>query len=230
MKRTQVWCASPAWTPSGSRSRGIISRSAAAMLSTDTSPTTATATPPFSAKLTITWGRSRRSSRRRMLLTGTKAISPPFTAPKAGGRVRRAHAHSTLRSRPPPPPSRSVPGGRTPRHTSLTVSVGELMARAWSAALEVLIDLPRRDLAAVRLPLETLCGDESLREMVAERIDDHLIRLERIDGVLEVIREHADVATLELVLIKPVEEIPHGRRQREPPLDAVEPAPEHHCE
>src|ERR1700676_1857929 len=100
------------------------------MLSTDTSPTTATATPPFSAKLTITWGRSRRSSRRRMLFTGTNAISPPFTASNAGGRVRRAQAHSTLRSSPPPPPSRAVPGGRTPRHTSLTVIVGALMPRA----------------------------------------------------------------------------------------------------
>src|SRR5580700_12047388 len=146
------------------------------MLSTDTSPTTATATPPFSAKLTMTWGRSRRSSRRRMLLTGTNAISPPLTASNAGGRVRSAQAHSTLRSRPPPPPSRSVPDGSTPRQTSLTVIVGELMARAWSAALEVLIDLPRGDLAAVRLPLEALCGNESLREMVAERIDDDLIR------------------------------------------------------
>src|SRR5580692_8144003 len=191
--------------PSGSRSRGIMRRSAAAMLSTETSPTTATATPPFSAKLTMTWGRSRRSSSRRMLFTGTNAISPPFTASNAGGRVRSAHAHSTRRSRPPPPPSRSVPGGRTPRHTSLTVSVGELMARAWSAPLEVLIDLPRGDLAAVRLPLKAFCGDEPLREVVPQRVDDDLVRLERIDGILEVVGEHADVPALEFDLIEPVE-------------------------
>src|SRR5579863_485174 len=161
--------------PSGKRSSGIINRSAAAMLSTDTSPTTATATPPFSAKLTMTCGRSRRSSRRRMLLTGTNAISPPLTASKAGGRVRSAQAHSTRRSRPPPPPSRSVPGGSTPRHTSLTVIVGALIFGASdqlpairSAALEVLVDLPRRDLPAVLQPLEALCGDEPLGQVVAE--------------------------------------------------------------
>src|ERR1700730_15119931 len=159
------------------------------MLSTDTSPTTATATPPFSAKLTMTWGRSRRSSSSRMLLTGTNAISPPLTASKAGGRVRSAHAHSTLRSRPPPPPSRSVPGGSTPRHTSLTVSVGKLMARAWSAALEVLVELPGRDLPPICLPLEAFCGDEPLGEVVTERIDHDLVGFERVDGVLQVVGE-----------------------------------------
>src|SRR5580692_1870742 len=216
--------------PSGNRSSGIISRSAAAMLSTDTSPTTAPATPPFSAKLVITWGRSRRSSSRRMLFTGTNAISPPFTASNAGGRVRSAHAHSTLRSRPPPPPSRSVPGGRTPRQTSLTVSVGELMARGRSAPLEVLIDLPRGDLAAVRLPFEAFCGDEPLREMVPERIDDDLVGFERVHGVFQVVGENPDVAALELDLVEPVEGLLHRRRQGQPPLDAVEATPEHHRE
>src|SRR5580704_531209 len=178
--------------PSGNRSSGIMRRSAAAMLSTDTSPTTATATPPFSAKLTITWGRSRRSSRRRMLLTGTNAISPPFRASNAGGRVRSAQAHSTLRSRPPPPPSRSVPAGSTPRQTSLTVIVGALISRDPSAALEVLVDLPRSHLAAILEPLQAFGGDEALGEMVAEGVDDHLVGLERIDGVLEVVGQDAD--------------------------------------
>ena len=83
---------------------------------------------------------------------------------------------------------------------------------------------------AVRLPLEALRGDEPLREMVAERVDHDLVRLERVDGVLEVVGEHADVAALELDLVEPVQGLLYGRRQRQPPLDAVEPAAEHHRE
>ena len=123
MKRTTVCWMSLRWEPSGRWRSGIIIRSATATDSIDASPITATATPPLSPKLWITWARSRRSSRRRIERTGTKAISPPLMVSNAGGRVRSAVAHSTRRSSPPPPPSSSVPSGIAPLQTSLTVII-----------------------------------------------------------------------------------------------------------
>jgi len=65
------------------------------MLLAGTSPITAMPTPPWSAKLCITWVRSRRSSSSLMLLTGTNAIAALATSRTPGARVRNAVAHST---------------------------------------------------------------------------------------------------------------------------------------
>ena len=57
-------------------------------------------------------------------------------------------------------------------------------AAAGSEAFQVLAELPRRHLAAVVAPLQPLGLDEALGEVVAERIDDDVVGLERVDGVL----------------------------------------------
>src|SRR5438445_10841504 len=121
----------------------------------------------------------------RMLLIGTNATSPPLTASKAGGRVRSAHAHSTRRSSPFPPPSSSVPGGSTPRHTSLTVIAGAFTAAPESEALEVLVELPLGHLAAVVVPLERLGLHEALGKVIAQGIQNCVVGAHGIERVLE---------------------------------------------
>src|SRR5579864_3362122 len=196
------------------------------MLSTDTSPTTATATPPFSAKLVITCGRSSRSSRRRMLLTGTNAISPPLTASKAGGRVRSAQAHSTRRSSPAPPARSSVPSGSTLRQMSLTVTAGALTLEP----LEILLEFPRSHLAAILAPLQTFRFDERLGEVIAQRVDDHGVSFECVGGVAQVVGQNADVATLQLHVVEAIQRFFDGLGKGQSALDAIEPASQHHRE
>src|ERR1700736_3179025 len=215
-------------TASGRRNSGIINRSAMVMLCADASPSTAIATPPFSAKLVITCARSSLSSSRRMLRTGMKATSPPFTASNAGGRVLSAHAHSTRRSSPAPPASSSVPSGSTLRHTSLTVTVGAL---TWaSETLEILVEFPWGHVTAVLTPLQTLGFYKALGQVVTQRVDHDVIGGERGDGIAEAVRQHPDGAALELDVIKPGQGLLDRGRQRQAALDAVETAAQHHGE
>src|ERR1035438_870029 len=221
MKRIVACCTSGRWTCSGRRSRGSMRRSARPMASAGMPPITAAATPPFSAKLSRTRVRSRRSSSSLMERTAMKAISPPLMASNAGGRVRSEVAHSTRRSRPAPPPTSSRCGGSALRQTSLTVITSR------SRSFQVLINLPGGHLGAVLLPLQDLDLEEALRQGVTEGVEDHLIRLECRDGVLEVVGEKTDVPSLQLDLVEPVQRLLHGGRQGKTPLDPVQAAAEH---
>src|SRR5450631_521989 len=238
MKRTTDCCVSLTWAPSGNLRRGMSRRSATPRLPGDASPTTATATPPFSASVFITSARSRRSSRSLIDATGTSAISPPLMASKAGGRLRSVVAHSTRLSSPAPPPSSSVPSGRAPRHTSRTVitavSISQVPAAvptvARSRPLQVALQLPARDLAAVLTPLRSLGLEESIREVVAERVANDVVGLAGVHRVLEVVGQQPHVASLELDLVEAEQRLLDRRGQGEAALHAVEAAAQHHGE
>ena len=104
-----------------------------------------------------------------MLLTGTNAISAALDRLE-GRRTGAQRARPFNPSFEAAATAEQIGAGR--QHTPPHVLDGDRrrahVASIRSAALEVLVELPGRDLPAVRLPLEAFGGDEPLREMVAQ--------------------------------------------------------------